>query len=742
MNLITGIISVIVLIGTIAYLPNKNSGFMTTLFFFAGLLSGSMSLADNWNWWWTVPLSFLGLYLISMIVSQVFSMVKAAEFLKKFITLNSILSVLLILTSTIPGIKNLLAPNLTLVAIIPAIIVSIAMLILSIGVGLGDGNFILGMFTIGEAFVNFGKFLWKNRGKSFVSLISIIYAIVYFSITIPQMYQWFTGTAPTSKVTLGALNIVGLFLAIVFGVAFLSATMTNLPNSMPFHTRIKQLFIGKLSMKIFKILIAIALMVGLVYGLVVLGGQEFPGFMGNVVTLIVQIICVIALLAAVLRFVLSNHRLLEEIKNNIFIRLLFTIAMVVPCAIIYMVQALMSTAKASGKTASKASKATANAACKTAKGAASFACKMAKLRLIAPPKTVLMVLAAEIVLVSAYILMPMFRPWFYTLNFGGDGDMVLREREEGAQSAILAAQKTYEDSISIDDNPMDNIDWKKIYNEKLYLTTDATKKKALEAYLTSLGYENSYSEIRDNVVVSKILGNPITLPQAISFIQTNNRVEGIIDNLIDLEQLEDKLKALEKQETSDEKGPFDSKIINNKPTYINKQTAIGTYENLNGGADDYNYNYGLNAWIYLMAQAPNYGVGYSQYTKVLDYAGKPTLWYNPEINTFKITVNVDKKGTTGPYSKTVYTTTKLPLQKWNNIVINYVGGTLDVFINKDLVASVKNVIPYMSPDAIYIGDKHGISGAVGNVTYFSHPISTSRISLFYDSLVNKDPPII
>ena len=252
MNLLTGIISVIVLIGTIAYLPNKNSGFITTTFFFGALLSGVMSLTPNWNWWWTVPLGFLGLYLISMIVSQVFSMVKAAEFLKKFITLNSILSVLLILTSVIPGIKNLLAPNLTLGAIIPTMIVSIAMLILSIGVGLGNGNFILGMFTIGEAFVNFGKFLWKNRGKSFVSLISIIYAIVYFSITIPQMYQWFTGTAPTSKVTLGALNAVGLFLAIVFGVAFLSATMTNFPNNTPFHTRIKQLFIGELPMKIFR----------------------------------------------------------------------------------------------------------------------------------------------------------------------------------------------------------------------------------------------------------------------------------------------------------------------------------------------------------------------------------------------------------------------------------------------------------------------------------------------------------
>ena len=85
MNLITGIISVIVLIGTIVGLRNKNSGFITTTFFFGALLSSIMSLAPNWNWWWTVPLGFLGLYLIGMVIAQVFSMVKAAEFLKKFI---------------------------------------------------------------------------------------------------------------------------------------------------------------------------------------------------------------------------------------------------------------------------------------------------------------------------------------------------------------------------------------------------------------------------------------------------------------------------------------------------------------------------------------------------------------------------------------------------------------------------------------------------------------------------------
>jgi hypothetical protein len=724
MNLITGIISVIVLIGTIVGLRNKNSGFITTLFFFGSLLSSIMSLTPNWNWWWTVPLSFVGLYLVTMIIVQARSMTNAAAFLKKFIPLNTILSIMLILTSSIPGIRNTFAPNLSTSTNIPLWIVSIGMLIISIGVGLGGGNWVLGMLTIFETIKNIGLFIWNNKAKTLVTLLGLTYAIIYFSYSIPQIYQWFTGSIPTSHLTMSILNIITLGIAIVLGVAFLSATMTNFPNSMSFWTRFKQLFTGTLSMQIFKILGAICLIGALVYGLVQLGFVKFPHLVGNLVTFTIQIICAIAILAAIFRYVITNPRLLSELKNNIFVRLLFTIIMAVPCALIYLTQAIMTSGKAAGKAAGKG---------------ASF---MAKVKAVAPAKMVMIILAVEIVIVSAYVLLPMFRPWIYTLNLGGDGDMVTEQKIEGAQSAILAAQKNYEKSITLGTTVLDDIDWQKVYSEKMYDTSDATKKKALESYLISLGYKDTYSEIRDNVVVSKLLGKPVTIAQVTSFIQTNGRVEKIIDKLLDIEQLEEKLKALEKQESSNDQGPFDSKILNNKPTYINKQTNIGLYENLKGGADNYNYNYGLSSWIYLMAQAPNYGVGYSQYTKVLDYAGKPTFWYNPEINTFKITVNAYKKGTTTPYQKTIYKTTKLPLQNWNNIVVNYVGGTLDVFINKDLVASVKNVVPYMSADAINIGDKYGVSGAVANVTYFSHPISTSRITFFYNNLVNKDPPII
>ena len=248
-------------------------------------------------------------------------------------------------------------------------------------------------------------------------------------------------------------------------------------------------------------------------------------------------------------------------------------------------------------------------------------------------------------------------------------------------------------------------------------------------------------------IIEAVLGKPLTLTAAISYIQTKGRVEKIMMESDDLEHMTNKLAALGKQEKEGD-GPFESKILLNKPTYINNSKYLGLYENLKGGpssagvADDYNYNYGLSCWVFLMAQGAEYGVGYSKFTKVLDYGNKPTIMFNPEINTLKITVKAYKKDSKIPYDKVVYTTKKFPLQRWNNIVINYVGGTLDIFINNKLVASANNIIPYMAPDSISIGDNPGISGAVANVTYFSAPITKGRISFFYNSLVNKNPPII
>ena len=247
-------------------------------------------------------------------------MTNAAAFLNKFIPLNTLLSIFLILTSVVPFLRTNLAPNLS-TTINASLLwpVSVIMLLIAIGVGLGGGNWILGMLTIGEAIKNFFLFLWNNKAKSLVTLLGLTYAIIYFSYSIPQIYQWVTGSVPTSNMTMWVLNIITLGLAIVLGVAFLSATMTRFPNTMSFWTRFKQLFTGSLSMTIFKILGIIFLVGALIYGLIQLGLVRFPFIVGNIVTITVQVICVIAILAAIFRFVLSNPRLLAEIKNNIFV---------------------------------------------------------------------------------------------------------------------------------------------------------------------------------------------------------------------------------------------------------------------------------------------------------------------------------------------------------------------------------------------------------------------------------------
>ena len=83
-----------------------------------------------------------------------------------------------------------------------------------------------------------------------------------------------------------------------------------------------------------------------------------------------------------------------------------------------------------------------------------------------------------------------------------------------------------------------------------------------------------------------------------------------------------------------------------------------------------------------------------------------------------------------------------PLQRWNNIVITYNGGILDIFMNSQLVASFRNVLPYMTIDSVTVGDDNGIGGGVCNVLYFPVPMSKERIEANYNILKNNNPPII
>ena len=339
------------------------------------------------------------------------------------------------------------------------------------------------------------------------------------------------------------------------------------------------------------------------------------------------------------------------------------------------------------------------------------------------PMIAYLVLLVECILVAAYIVAPMIRKWGYTYDpLQKTENIELNTKLAGTTEAILTAQKKY----NADRNKVD-VDWNKIYERGLYKTSNEV---ALKGYLIKQGYKKAGTQ---SGVMSYILGKSMTLEAAKSYVQSS--MDTILKDQRNLAKLVDKKKALNAQKSGE--GPFTSKILQNTVVNLNNKTNIGLFENLKGGADDYNYNYGLNAWIFLMAQGPEYGLGYSKDTSIINYGDKPNILFNPAENKLSIMVETDKKK-----NQLVYESTKLPLQRWNNIVVNYNGGTLDIFINKKLVSSTNGVIPYMDTDSITIGAQPGISGHVGNVTYFAAPVSQERIKFFYKMLKNKNPPIL
>jgi hypothetical protein len=88
---------------------------------------------------------------------------------------------------------------------------------------------------------------------------------------------------------------------------------------------------------------------------------------------------------------------------------------------------------------------------------------------------------------------------------------------------------------------------------------------------------------------------------------------------------------------------------------------------------------------------------------------------------------------TGKEEKVVYKTKDVPYQKWTNFIINYQGGTLDIFMDNKLVSSTPNIVPYMTFDNITIGKNNGIRGSIKDVVYFNDVLTRNKISWVYNS---------
>lgn len=188
-----------------------------------------------------------------------------------------------------------------------------------------------------------------------------------------------------------------------------------------------------------------------------------------------------------------------------------------------------------------------------------------------------------------------------------------------------------------------------------------------------------------------------------------------------------------------------------EPDYLNKEHILGTFDELYGKDVDrdmntadnsierFSYHYSLSAWFYLNPQPPNTSPAYNKYTNILSYGNKPAIEFNAAKNSLRVLVESEQKLGEKKIVR-IFETKQILFQKWNNIVINYDRGTMDVFINGELVGSKPGIAPYMTFESIKIGSANGLSGGISNVMYYKDNLTRGYIETMYQALRAKEEP--
>jgi hypothetical protein len=220
------------------------------------------------------------------------------------------------------------------------------------------------------------------------------------------------------------------------------------------------------------------------------------------------------------------------------------------------------------------------------------------------------------------------------------------------------------------------------------------------------------------------------------------------------------------------------------PVYLNEEHTLGSFETLHvdarkidpdkrsvtfydkTGVDvttkldkTFAYHYALSGWFYINPQPPNTSGAYTQYTPIINYANKPVVEYNGQLQSLRVRTETSdapecqgrkkKGGALGPndidYNPVMvelFATTDVLYQKWNHVVINYDGGTMDVFLNGSLVGSSSGITPFLTYENVTAGQDNGLQGGLCNIMYYNNPLTQGSIKMMYQLLRDKKNPVV
>jgi len=218
---------------------------------------------------------------------------------------------------------------------------------------------------------------------------------------------------------------------------------------------------------------------------------------------------------------------------------------------------------------------------------------------------------------------------------------------------------------------------------------------------------------------------------------------------------------------------FNRKIVPEKIVLLEDPQMLNTTIPIDiSKIDKSNNNFAISMWVYVNPGSSN-KIGYLEETDIFLYeptekSAEPyirlTYKNSPEIESL-FNIYIGNTNLTNIITSERMYPIKLtmPMQKWNNIVFNYVttatpepstetltySSSVDIFINGILQYSCPiNTTPTFSEtDTMYIGSGHsnknhdGLYGAICNIIYYKKPITKLALTYNYNTLIIKNPPL-
>ena len=351
------------------------------------------------------------------------------------------------------------------------------------------------------------------------------------------------------------------------------------------------------------------------------------------------------------------------------------------------------------------------------------------------PRIVYKALALEILVVFAWYIIPMITEFLYTYSGSSNNKaLAFKNKITTIQNGIDKMDNRLRKIRSNVPYSFSEAQWENVRKNGLW-----DNDQELIKYLKEAGMESGESDA-DILTIANCktetgewIENSLCAMVKYIIADGNGKEYDILYDNIEKgkKQIEELTKALNNISTLES-----SKFLLKKAVYLNNETRINPLNedfHLGYGVDDTTYNYSISCWFYLHSNDKQYRVGNNKYKNILNYDERPKIAYNIQENALRIYV----KKMNGNLV-TLYTKRNFALQRWHNIVINYTGGNLDIFLNAKLVATDSKVIPKMNIPNLLLGEKDGVQGGIANILYFPTFMSRTRIETNY-RLLRENP---